>query len=105
MAFLIANFQPIGGQGKRGKAPQLWGYWTTDAATTIDGAGYFNAATNFGGAYHLINLGDIIFAVIWTTAVETGTVTDAGVFIVNGKTAAGVIDVTNAVDLFVTDAD
>lgn len=104
MAFLIANFQPLGGQGKRGKAPQMWGYWTTDAATTIDGAGYFNAGVANSGAYHLLELGDIIFAVIWTTAVGTGTVTDAGVFIVNGK-ASGTVDVTNAVDLFVTDAD
>lgn len=104
MAFAIANFGPLGGQSRRGKAPQVWVYATTDAATTIDGSGYFNSATAYAGVYNLLELGDIIFAVIWGTAVGTGTVTDAGIFIVNGK-ASGTVDVTNAVDLLVTDAD
>ena len=42
MAFDRANWSPIGGQSKRGKAPQMWSYTTTDAKTVVDGAGYFN---------------------------------------------------------------
>lgn len=108
MAFNSVNFTPIGGQSRRGKAPQMFSYATADALTTIDGSGYFNgsASVGFGGVYHHLEIGDIIFAVVHTTSVGSGTVTDAGVFIVNGKnTTTGIVDVTNAVDLFVTDAD
>lgn len=104
MTFAIANFGPVGNQTRRGKSPCVWAYATLDAATTIDGSGYFNGGVAYSGAYHLLELGDMIFAVIWTTAIGTGTVTDAGIFIVNGK-ASGTVDVTNAVDLLVTDAD
>lgn len=108
MTFAIANFTPIGGQSRRGKAPQMFAYATTDGVTTIDGNGYFNggsaASAAYGGVYNHLEIGDIIFAVVHTTSVGSGTVSDAGVFIVVNK-SAGFVDVTNAVDLFVTDAD
>lgn len=107
MAFIKENFTPIGGQSRRGKAPQVYAYATLDAATTVDGSGYFNLATAFGGAYSMLEAGDMIFVVNWTTAIGAGgTVADAGVHIIKTKnTSTGVLDATNAVDLLVTNAD
>lgn len=104
MAFDIANLQPLGGQGKRGKASQHWSYWTTDAHATVDGSGYFNSSVAYDGAYHLLSLGDVIHVVVWGTAVGTGTVSTYGTHIVNGK-SSGTVDVTNVTVGTVTDSD
>lgn len=104
MTFALANFTPAGGQSRRGKAPQLFLYATADALTSIDGSGYFNAGVAYSGAYNMLEIGDIIMAVVHTTSVGSGTVTDAGLFVINAK-SAGTLDATNAVDLFVTDTD
>lgn len=105
MAFTIANLQPIGGQAKRGgTAPQLWTYSTLDAHTTVDGSGYFNLATAYDGAYHLLNVGDIIYVVVWATAIGTGTISAYGPHIVMTK-SAGTIDVSNVTAGTVTNSD
>lgn len=99
MAFDITNLQPIGGQGKRGKASQHWSYWTLDGATTVDGSGYFNTAAS------LLEVGDVIHRVTWSTAIGTGgTVSAYGTHLVNSN-SAGVVDVTNETDLTETDSD
>jgi len=105
MAFILANLQPIGGTSRRGKASQHWSYWTLDAATAVDAAGYFNAATAYGGAYNLLEPGDVIHRVTWTTAVGAGgTVSTYGTHLVKDK-ASGTVDVTDETDLTETDSD
>lgn len=104
MALDLNNLTPVGGNSRRGKAPQVFAYATADTNATVDGSGYFNAGSAYKGAYNMLEIGDIIFVVVHTTSVGSGTIADAGVHIVNGK-ASGVLDVTNAVDLLVTDAD
>ena len=42
MAFTIASLTPIGGQGRRGVAPLLFMYSSTDALATIVASAYFN---------------------------------------------------------------
>lgn len=105
MAFTIANLSPIGGNSRRGNAPQHWSYSTLDAATAVDAAGYFNLATAYGGAYNLLEVGDVIHRVTWSTAIGTGgTISSYGTHIVNAK-ASGTVDVTNETDLTETDSD
>lgn len=94
MAFDATNFQPIGGQSRRGKAPQMWSYTTEDTAATVDTAGYFNAI------YNLLEIGDRIYRV--TTS--SGAFSTAGDHVVTGK-ASGAIDVTDAVALGANDTD
>jgi hypothetical protein len=94
------------GSGALGNgAPKLFMYCTEDTGATIDTAGYFNAGVAFGGAYSLLDPGDVIMTVRFASgAVPTGT----GVLmlhVVNQKSAAGVIDVTNVIDIGGTIAD
>ncbi len=105
MAFDIANLAPIGNTSKRGKASQHWSYWTLDAATDVDAAGYFNSSTAYGGAYNLLEVGDVIHRVTWATAIGTGgTVSTYGTHLVKDK-ASGTIDVTDETNLTETDTD
>ena len=60
MAFARAGWNPIGGQSKKGTAPQLFTYTTTDAVGTIDGAGYFNDVAKD------VAVGDVIISVTST---------------------------------------
>mgnify|MGYP001497122024 FL=1 len=46
MAFSRDGWNPIGGQSKKGTAPQLFSYTTTDAHTVVDGSGYLNAVSD-----------------------------------------------------------
>tara|TARA_R100001510_G_C7653274_1_gene211373 strand:+ start:2542 stop:2826 length:285 start_codon:yes stop_codon:yes gene_type:complete len=46
MAFARAGWNPIGGQSKKGTAPQLFSYTTTDAHTVVDGSGYLNEVSD-----------------------------------------------------------
>lgn len=89
MTFAIANFQPIGGQSKRGKSPQHFAYRTTDALTTIDGAGYFNDVAE------MLSVGDVIHVSIADSADTPTSVTGAGTFIV-ASSSAGVVDTYDA---------
>lgn len=98
MAFTKANFQPIGGQAKRGVAPQHYSYATLDSAATVDSSGYFNEV------YNLLEKGDVIHRVTWSTAIGTGTVSTYGTHLVLDK-ASGVIDVSDETNLTETDTD
>lgn len=105
MAFDLTNFSPIGGNSRRGKAPQHFSYATLDAATDVDGANYFRGSAAYGGAYHLLEVGDVIHRVTWATAIGAGgTVSSYGTHIVLSK-ANGDIDVSNETDLTETDSD
>jgi hypothetical protein len=104
MAFALENFSPIGGQSRRGKAPQHFSYATLDAVTDVDTANYFRGTTAYGGAYHHLEVGDVIHRVTWSTAIgEGGTISSYGTHIVLSK-ANGDIDVSNETDLTETDS-
>lgn len=98
MAFDIANFGPLGGQSRRGKAPMWWTYTTTDAHTAVDAAGYFGSS--YGGVYNHLEIGDVIYVCV----TSTGALSTAGVHIVKDK-ASGTVDVTNVTAFTVTDSD
>lgn len=108
MAFNIANLQPTGGQGLRGKSSQRWAYWTADAHTTVDGSGYFNGGVPYSGAYGMLERGDIIDVVVWSgtvgAAAGTGAISTYGPHIVLDK-ANGQVDVSNVTTGTVTDSD
>lgn len=95
MAFSATGFQAVGGQGKAGNAPQVFSYTTTDAAATVDTSGYFNSVAS------LLKVGDIIMRV--TTS--SGSVSTAGMHVVMSVSAAGVVDVADALALTVTNTD
>ena len=93
MAYAKAGLNLIGGGSKAGSAPQIWSYTSTDAKTTIDGAGYFNDASD------LLKVGDIIYS--WAST--GGTATASWHVVVSN--ASGVVDCGDAVTIAVTDSD
>ena len=95
MAFSSTAFQPLGGQAKAGNSPQMWAYTTTDAAADVDTSGYFNSVAS------LLKVGDLIYRV--TTS--SGSVSTAGLHVVMSISAAGVVNVSDATALTVTNTD
>jgi hypothetical protein len=93
MAFSRTGWQPIGGQAKKGVAPAMWSYTSTDAKTDIDAAGYFNDVSDD------VTVGDIIYS--WAST--GGTATASWHVVVSN--ASGVVDVGDAVAVAVTDSD
>jgi|TARA_Y100000401_G_scaffold117393_1_gene125993 hypothetical protein len=93
MAFSRDGWSPIGGQSKRGSAPQMWSYTSTDAHTAIRAAGYFNDLSDE------VAVGDIIYS--WAST--GGTATASWHVVVSN--ASGVVDVGDAVTVAVTDSD
>ena len=75
-------------------------YDTTDAHTVVDGAGYFN---NDDDDQKMV-VGDIIYVVVWSTAVRTGTISRFGTHIVN-EVSSGAVDTSNVTTGTVTDSD
>lgn len=110
MAFVLANFAPIGNSSKplsgvgtqnlKG-APSIFSYATPDTKATVDTAGYFNGGVANGGCYNLVNVGDMIYAL---TGAGSGGTLAASLLIVNQK-AAGVIDVNDGTAITMTDTD
>jgi hypothetical protein len=110
MAFVLDNLANAGNpsrpiksiaSGALGKgAPQIWTYITEDAHTAVDAAGYFNGGVAYGGAYNLLNKGDIIYVVVCAA----GAVSTYGPHLVVDK-ASGTVDVTNVTTGTVTDSD
>ena len=96
MAYSSAGLQRIGPQNSN--APTIWTYATSDALTTVDGAGYFNSAAG------LLQVGDWIFVSSSSTW---------GIHIVNANSrdlaasppVSGVVDVSNAVSFGSIDSD
>jgi len=93
MAFSRDGWGPIGGQSRKGSAPQIWVYTSTDAKTVIDGSGYFNAVSDD------VTVGDLIYS--WASTGGTATAT-LHVVVSN---AAGVVDVSDGTVVSVTDGD
>tara|TARA_Y100000592_G_scaffold53112_1_gene83841 strand:- start:5347 stop:5628 length:282 start_codon:yes stop_codon:yes gene_type:complete len=93
MAFARAGWNPIGGQSKKGTAPQLFTYTTTDAVTVVDGAGYFNSVSDD------VSVGDVIISVTSTG----GTLASSIHTVVSN--ASGVVDVSDGTSISQTDSD
>ena len=93
MAFARAGWNPIGGQSKKGTAPQLFTYTTTDAVTVVDGSGYFNDVSDD------VSVGDVIISVTSTS----GTLASSIHTVVSN--ASGVVDVSNGTSISQTDDD
>lgn len=93
MALVIKNLHKIAGTS----GFNLWVYKTDDAAADVDTAGYFNAAAN------VINIGDLILRLTYTTTAFT-TLSTAGFHVVNAN-SAGVVDLQDTLTLIGTAAD
>lgn len=97
MSLVLRNLSPVNPAAK-GKAPVMWTYYTDDAHTTVDAAGYFNNASD------LLGIGDIIYVVVVDDPAAVTAITAYGSHLVNAN-ASGVVDVTNVTVGVVTDSD
>ena len=93
MAFDRDNWNCIGGQSRKGNAPCIFSFSTTDAKTSVDGAGYFNAVSDD------VSVGDLIYS--WAST--GGTATASWHVVVSN--ASGVVDVADADAIAVSDSD
>ena len=87
MAFARSGWGPLGGQAKAGTTPHLFVYTTTDAATVVDAAGYFDSVSD------TVRVGDMI--IVHGATGGTRTVT---LHIVVSN-ASGVVDVGDGTTL------
>jgi hypothetical protein len=100
MAFSSTGLNLVSGS-KAGNAPQIWSYKTTDAAATVDTAGYFdNGSTSNTGMRNVMKVGDLIYRV--TTS--GGSFSTAGLHVVITN-ASGIINVSDATVLGGTNTD
>ena len=91
MAFSRDGWQPIGGQSKRGKAPMMCSYTTTDAIATVNTANYFNSVNAE------VKVGDLIY-------VHDSNTPTASLVVVLSNDGTNV-DVSDGTALSVADAD
>lgn len=88
MAYSLSGLYQV---GPGGSGPRLWIYSSTDAIATVNTAGYFNNASD------ILEVRDIIICV------DTNTPTT---YIVNVlSNAAGVVDVSDGLQIPETDSD
>ena len=93
MAFNRDGWNPIGGQSKKGTAPQLFTYTTADAVAVVNTSAYFNDVSTD------VSVGDIIIAVT-----STGGTLASSIHTV-ASNASGVVDVTDGTTIAQTDTD
>lgn len=91
MAFSRTGINPIGGQSKKGTAPQMWTYTSADTIATVNTAGYFNDMTNE------LSVGDVIFVH------DSNTPTMSIVMVASN--ASSVVDITDGTTVAMTDSD
>ena len=91
MAFSRTGINPIGGQSKKGTAPQMWTYTSADTIATVNSAGYFNDMTNE------LSVGDVIFVH------DSNTPTMSIVMVASN--ASSVVDITDGTTVAMTDSD
>ena len=100
MAYNASGLTPIGGQSKRGRAPQIFAYRTTDSAATVDSANYFASAINS------LEIGDVILRTTVDSITAPTSVTSVGFHVVRAKSlTAGTIDVADATAINVSNTD
>ena len=92
MSFSRTGWNPIGGMSKRGSAPQIWSYTTTDSLATMNTSAYFNSVSDE------VKVGDLIY-------VHDSNTPTASLVVVLSVTTAGVVDVSDGTALSVADAD
>jgi hypothetical protein len=92
MAFSATGWATIGAS-KRGNAPSIYSYSTTDAIADINTSGYFNSLANS------LSVGDLIYCFSSTG----GTPAAHLVWVVSNS--SGVVDVTNGQVITATDSD
>ena len=93
MAFARAGWNPIGGQSKKGTAPQLFTYTTSDSVADLNTAAYFNDVSQD------VSVGDVIISVTSTS----GTLASSIHTVVSN--ASGVVDVSDGTTIAQTDSD
>lgn len=91
MAFARTGWNPIGGQSKKGTAPQMWSYTSADAIAAVNTAGYFNDVNQD------VSVGDVIF--VHDSATPTMSI------VMVASNASGVVDVTDGTTVAMTDTD
>lgn len=91
MAFSRTGINPIGGQSKKGTAPQMWTYTSADSIGTVNTTGYFNAMSDD------MSVGDVMFVH------DSATPTLSIVMVVSN--ASGVVDVTDGTTVSVVPGD
>lgn len=92
MAFNQEGLNLVSGS-KRGKAPAIYAYKTTDAIADVNTSGYFNTIAAS------LEVGDLIYCVTSTGSTAVATL----VYVVSN--ASGVVDVTDGTTLANTDSD
>lgn len=112
MTFILDNLAPIGNTSKplsgvggpvaniKG-APTVYSYVTADTLATVNTSGYFNLGVAYGGAYNIINKGDLI--IVLSGAGSGGTLAQ-GLCTVVDK-ASGTVDVADGTAIAQTDGD
>jgi len=93
MAFDRKKWNPIGGQSKKGTAPQMFSYSTTDSQATVRASGYMNDVAQD------VSVGDIIFV----NASTGGTLTASIHTVVSN--ASNVVDLSDGTTISQTDTD
>ena len=91
MAFARAGWNPIGGMSKRGSAPQMWSYTTTDSLATMNTSGYFNLVSDE------VKVGDLIYVH------DSNTPTASLVIVLSNS--GGTVDVSDGTAISVADSD
>jgi hypothetical protein len=92
MAYSVTGFTAYS-TAKRGNAPSMYGYKTTDAIADVNTSGYFNSLSD------TLEVGDLIYCVT-----STGT-TAVSSFVYVVSNAAGVVDVNDGTVAADTDSD
>lgn len=97
MAFALAGLARLGGQGGQ---PTLWMYTSTDAIATVDGAGYFNNASD------RLKVEDVVIIVVsGGNSVGIAKVNANSRDLAANPPVSGVVDVTSAVAVGSADSD
>lgn len=92
MAYSATGFAAYSAS-KRGNAPSMYSYKTTDSIADVNTSGYFNDLSS------LLEVGDIIHCVTSTGSTAVVTL----VYVVSNS--SGVVDVTDGTTLSSTDSD
>tara|TARA_B100001564_G_C20421359_1_gene570280 strand:+ start:224 stop:505 length:282 start_codon:yes stop_codon:yes gene_type:complete len=93
MAFDRKQWNPIGGQSKKGTAPQMFSYTTTDTVATVNTAGYFNSVSQE------VAVGDFVFVNASTGGTMTATIHSVV------SNASNIVDVSDGTTIAQTDSD
>lgn len=92
MTFAASGFATVAAS-KRGNAPSIYAYKTTDAIADVNTAGYFNDLSN------TLEVGDLIYCVTSTGSTAVCTLTQVL------SNTGGVVDVADGTTLAATDGD